>query len=77
LTAIAAVLAAGEAPAQESLPDGAREKSVRAVRAAAPPVIDGVLDEEAWRLASQVEDLHEIQPTEYAPASERTVVYLL
>jgi hypothetical protein len=76
LTAIAAVLAAGEAPAQESPPDGAREKSVRIVRAAAPPVIDGVLDEEEWRLAAQVEDLHEIQPTEYAPASERTVVYL-
>ena len=43
----------------------------------APPVIDGVLDEEAWQLAAQVEDLHEIQPTEYAPASERTVVYLM
>jgi hypothetical protein len=76
LTAIAAVLA-GEAGAQELVPAGAREKSVRIVRAAAPPVIDGVLDEEAWQLASQVEDLHEIQPTEYAAASERTVVYLL
>ena len=35
-----------------------------------------MLDEEAWQLATQLEDLHEIQPTEYAPASERTVVYL-
>jgi hypothetical protein len=77
LTAIAAVLAASEAAGQEPLPAGAREKSVRIVRAATPPVIDGVLDEEAWSQASQVEDLHEIQPTEYAPASERTVVYLL
>ncbi len=77
LTAIAAVLAAGEAPAQEPVPDGAREKTVRIVRAASPPVIDGVLDEDAWQLATQLEDLHEIQPTEYAPATERTVVYLL
>jgi hypothetical protein len=77
LTAIAAVLVAGEAPAQEPVPDGAREKSVRIVRVASPPVIDGVLDDEAWRLATQIDDLHEIQPTEYAPASERTVVYLM
>jgi hypothetical protein len=77
LTALAAVLAAERSLAQEPLPAGAGEKSVRIVRAATPPVIDGVLDEDAWQLASQVEDLHEIQPTEYAPASERTVVYLL
>jgi hypothetical protein len=64
------------APAQELVPDGARDKSVRIVRTASPPRIDGVLDEEAWQLAVQVDDLHEIQPTEYAPASERTVVYL-
>ena len=67
----------GAVGAQEVVPEGGREKSVQIVRAAAPPVIDGVLDEEAWRLAAQVEDLHEIQPTEYAPASERTVVYLM
>jgi hypothetical protein len=77
LTAIAAVLAAGESSAQEPVPAGAREKSIRIVRAATPPLIDGVLDEEAWQVAAQLEDLHEIQPTEYAPASERTVVYLM
>ena len=77
LAAFAALFAAGETPAQESLPDGAREKSVRIVRAASPPVIDGVLDEEVWQRAALVEDFHEIQPTEYAAAGERTVVYLL
>lgn len=77
---LAAIVALGPLvgpAAQEIAPDGGREKSVRIVRTAAPPVIDGVLDEEAWRLAAQIEDLHEIQPTEYAPASERTVVYLM
>ena len=77
LTATAALLAAGHAPAQEVIPEGAREKSVRIVRTSTPPVIDGVLDEDAWQLAARVEDLHEIQPTEYEAASERTVVYLL
>jgi hypothetical protein len=63
--------------AQEDLPEGARNKTVRIVRTPTPPVIDGVLDEEAWQLAAQLDDWHEIQPTEYAPASERTVVYLM
>jgi hypothetical protein len=66
-----------EAPAQELPPDGARAKSVRIVRTPTPPVIDGVLDDPAWQTAALVEDLHEIQPTEYAPASERTMIYLL
>jgi hypothetical protein len=69
--------AAVPAAAQETVPDGAREKSVRIVRVASPPVIDGVLDDEGWQLAARLEDLHEIQPTEYAPATERTVVYLM
>jgi len=77
LTAIATLgLLTGQAPAQETFPDGARAKSVRIVRTATPPVIDGVLDEDAWQIAAQLDDWHEIQPTEYAPASERTVVYL-
>jgi len=58
------------------VPDGGREKSVRIVRTSTPPVIDGKLDDEAWALATQVDDFHEIQPTEYAPAGERTVVYV-
>jgi hypothetical protein len=75
--ALAALGFASLSPAQEDVPEGAREKSVRIVRTPTPPVIDGVLDEDAWRLAVQIEDLHEVQPTEYAPPSERTVVYLL
>jgi hypothetical protein len=77
LTAVGLLGAAVTAAAQETLPDGARAKSVRIVRVASPPVIDGVLDDEAWQLAARLEDLHEVQPTEYAPASERTVVYLM
>ncbi len=63
-------------PAQELVIDGGREKSVRIVRADSPPVIDGVLDDAAWRNAAMIDDLHEVQPTEYEPASEHTVIYL-
>jgi hypothetical protein len=79
LAALLAVAAAGASLAQtpEVLPEGGRVKSVRIVRTATPPVIDGRLDEEAWASAARVDDFHEIQPTEYEPASERTVVYLL
>jgi hypothetical protein len=76
--AVAALgFSAGVAGVEQTLPDGGREKSVRIVRIATPPIIDGVLDDEAWQLAVQLDDLHEIQPTEYAPASERTLVYLM
>lgn len=56
---------------------GAQEKSVQVVRASTPPVIDGVLDEAVWQTAAVVDDLHEIEPVEYAEPSERTVVYIL
>jgi hypothetical protein len=70
-------LAAGTAIAQEAVIRGAEEKSVEVVRASAPPVIDGVLDEAVWRTAAVVDDMHEIEPVEYAEPSERTVIYLL
>jgi hypothetical protein len=73
----ALVSLAHQAPAQDLLPEGARAKTVRIVRTPTPPTIDGVLDEQVWQLAAQVEDLHEIQPTEYAPAAEPTTIYLL
>lgn len=74
LTAILLIPLAGGA--QESIVTGAQEKSVRIVRSDTPPVIDGSLDDRAWANAAQLDDLHEVQPTEYDPASERTVIYL-
>ncbi len=64
------------AAAQEAIIDGAREKSVQIVHTDTPPVIDGRLDDVAWASAAIVDDLHEVQPTEYDPASERTIIYL-
>jgi len=53
------------------------EKSARMVRTDVPPVIDGVLDDPVWQNATIIEDLHQVNPIEYAPPSERTVAYLL
>jgi len=70
-------LLAGSAIGQDAAPEGGREKTVRIVRTVSPPVIDGVLDETVWATATAIDDLHEIQPTEYAPASERTLIYVM
>jgi hypothetical protein len=53
------------------------EKSVRIQRAAEPPVIDGVLNEEVWQRAPVIDDLHQVSPVEFAEPSERTEVYIL
>jgi hypothetical protein len=68
---------ADAAGAQELVPDGGREKMLHVGRTDQPPVIDGVLDEREWAAAARIDDFHEIQPTEYAPARERTVVYVM
>ncbi len=73
---IATALTTLTAFSQEPVVEGSREKSVQIPKTESPPIIDGVLDDSAWRDAAIVDDLHEIQPTEYAPASERTVIYL-
>ena len=70
-------LAAATAVGQEAVIRGAQEKSVAVVRASAPPVIDGVLDEAVWQTAAAIDDMHEIEPVEYDEPSERTVIYLL
>jgi hypothetical protein len=53
------------------------QKSVRMVRTETPPVIDGVLDDAVWSDAAFIDNLHQVQPIEYAEPSERTEIYLL
>ncbi len=77
VAAVAAVALAAVTVAEESVPEGGREKRLRVVRTDKPPTIDGVLDEQEWALAARVDDLHQIQPTEYAPAGDRTIVYVM
>jgi hypothetical protein len=53
------------------------EKEVRIQRAAEAPVIDGVLSEEIWARAPVIDDFHQVNPVEFAEASERTEVRIL
>ena len=53
------------------------DKSVRIVRTASAPVIDGVLDEGVWEQAGVLDDFHEVSPNEYEEPSQETRVYLL
>ena len=68
-----AALAQAPAPLQDP-----GQHSVRIVRTTAPPpVIDGRLDEEAWRTAAVVDNLHQTSPIEYAIPEERTEILLM
>ena len=52
-------------------------KRATAVRTVQPVVIDGALDEEAWKQAPLAEGFYQQFPDEFAPASERTEVRFL
>jgi len=52
-------------------------KIIKAVRIDKPPVIDGKLDDDVWQQAAVIEDIHQIQPHEYAEPTERTVFYVM
>lgn len=49
---------------------------VKPVRTQQPPVIDGRLDDPAWRVAAQITDFVQRRPLDGAPASESTEVYI-
>jgi hypothetical protein len=50
---------------------------VRAVRATAPVVLDGVLTDAAWQQGVEISDFHQREPNEGAAPTERTTVYVL
>ena len=52
-------------------------KSFTISRATVSPIIDGTLDDEAWRHAAVVDDFHQTMPTDGATPTERTVVRVM
>ena len=52
-------------------------KTVRMQRTDSAPVIDGFLDEEIWQNAAVVDNLHQLEPVEYAEPFEPTTILLL
>jgi len=55
----------------------AMTKSTSIARTDTPPTVDGALDDDAWRQAVVVSDLHQLKPVEYAEPTERTKFLLL
>jgi hypothetical protein len=74
---LALALAHGPCLAQQGPEGDAPVKNVRIQRAAEPPTIDGVLDEEVWQRAPVIDDFHQITPVEFDAPTERTEVYVL
>jgi hypothetical protein len=78
ICAAALCLAAGSAAAQNNaVLDDPGQKTVRVVRTATPPVIDGDLSDAVWAAAAVVDDLHQVTPIEYAMPDERTEVLIV
>ncbi len=64
-------------PSEAAIAVGSGQKTIQIVRTATPPVIDGKLDEAVWANAAVIDDFHQVNPSEYAPASVRTEIRLL
>jgi hypothetical protein len=52
-------------------------KSFAIARTDSAPVIDGRIDEDAWRHAAVVDDFHQTVPTDGATPTEQTVVRIM
>lgn len=66
--------AAGEASAQLVSAEGKRIDTFMVEEA---PVLDGVLDDDAWAFAAIIDDLHEVVPDEFTEPSERSIIYVV
>ncbi|MGI9201785.1 MAG: DUF5916 domain-containing protein [Woeseiaceae bacterium] len=73
------IVSNAETIAQESAsaadPSG-RNKILQMVKTDTPPVLDGVMDE-VWSTGALIDDLHQVEPIEYAPPSEKTIFRVL
>ena len=64
---------AGVAP---TVLDPAARKRVEIVRTDLIPEIDGVLDDELWRQATVISDLHQFEPIDHGEPTERSEFYI-
>ena len=82
LAFFALLAASGTTPAAAQRPDSVTiaipaRPVAGAVRRTGSIVIDGRIDEDAWKSAQLLSDFRQIQPTEGAPASQRTEVRIM
>src|SRR5690349_9158211 len=65
------------APPEVVSRDQAGRATVRAIRLASPLRVDGRLDEEVYSSTTAISDFIQTEPSEGAPASEKTEVWVL
>ena len=73
---LALLLGATAGWAQDTDDDANGDKTVTIVRIDSEPEIDGLLDEAIWAQATLIEDLHQLNPVEYAQPSQPTEIRL-
>ena len=73
-TSLAGLVCASGLHAQTVVEDPGASKTLAIVRLAGVPEVDGVLDEATWANATLVVDLHQLDPVEYAPPSQRSEI---
>ncbi|MFZ9584965.1 MAG: carbohydrate binding family 9 domain-containing protein, partial [Pseudohongiellaceae bacterium] len=61
----------GDAPVSS-----AERKSIEIVRTELTPKIDGILDDELWRQATVLSDMHQFQPVDHGQPTEKSEFYL-
>lgn len=61
---------------QTSGSNSVSRKRVEIVRTELSPVLDGVLDDEIWKMATVINDVHQFSPVDQGVPSEQTVVYI-
>ena len=61
---------------QDIVPNGAQMKSLNINKLNTPPTLDGILDEPIWYEATQINDMHQVEPTEYIQPTQETLVYV-
>lgn len=64
------------APAAAQIVDSAG-KRIDAFMVDEPPVIDGVLDDDAWAFATTITDVHQVTPEEFAPPTEDSIFHVV
>jgi hypothetical protein len=67
---------AGQSAAQPLGATRVSRKRIEIVRTDLVPVLDGVLDDEIWKMATAINDVHQFSPVDQAEPSEKTVVYI-
>lgn len=52
-------------------------KQIDAFMVDKPPVLDGVLDDDAWVFGAVISDLHQVTPEEFAAPTEDSIIYVV